>query len=141
MVGSVHRCRLWVNSSANRCETGTRPTAKRPEIDTQILRSPELVAEKIDEAIEEETTKLRNPGEEEATWLRVIERCDRNEAADQEMYREGVLKMDALKANLAQYEVQRTQAREKIAEYRAGQERGENRAIEGYQTGHARSLR
>lgn len=39
------------------------------------------------------------------------------------MYREGVLKMEALKANLQQYEFQRTQAREKIAESRAGQER------------------
>lgn len=51
-------------------------------VDTQILQSPDLVAEKIDAAIEEETTKLRDPGEEETTWLRVIERCDRNEPAD-----------------------------------------------------------
>lgn len=92
-------------------------------VDTQILSSPELVAEKIDAAIEEEVTKLRNPGEEATTWLRVIERCDRNEAADQEMYHEGALKMDVLKSNIAAYEVQREQAREKIAESRAGQER------------------
>ncbi len=92
-------------------------------VDREILRSPELVATKIDAAIEEETTKLRNPGEEAATWFRVIERCDRNEAADQEMYREGALKMDVLKVNLAQYESQRTQAREKLAESRAHEDR------------------
>lgn len=86
-----------------------------------LISNPDRLSREIDVAIA--TVETRK--DDSATWFKVVEKADRDRAADQEMFRAGVMTMDELTANLARYEEQR-----KIAEGHLAESRGQQQRVE-----------
>lgn len=86
-----------------------------------LISKPEKLSGQIDAAI----SQVQGRRDDSATWAGVIERCERDRAADQEMFRNGAMTIVELTANLERYEEQRRVAEGHLAESRNQQQRVE----------------
>lgn len=86
-----------------------------------LISNPDRLSAQIDAAI----AQVQGCRDDSATWAGAIERCERDRAKDQEMFRNGAMTIDELTANLQRYEEQRKVAEQHLAESRNQQQRVE----------------
>lgn len=75
-----------------------------------LLDEPGWLTSQIDAAI----AHVEVHKDDSAKWFKIIERCERDRASDQQMFRDGNLTGDELRASLTQHEEQRKAAQEQI---------------------------
>ena len=88
-----------------------------------LLQDPERVKRNLDEAIARETANTRNPGSESATWLGIVEDCNRKRSGYLDLAAGGYMTHDELAEKLRMLEDTRAAAESKLEESRAGESR------------------
>jgi site-specific DNA recombinase len=88
-----------------------------------LIDDPTRLQAQLDAAIAQESS--RNPDEDVTSWLRVVEKCDRERAKYQDMYVADLMSLDELRQKIAELDETRTTAEEHLANARAGQNRVE----------------
>ena len=86
-----------------------------------LLESPEKLRAHIDATIAAESS--RNPDQDAAAWLRMVEDCDRKRAAYQDQQAAGLMTMDELGAKLTQLDERRATAQRELDKFNEGRRR------------------
>jgi site-specific DNA recombinase len=91
----------------------------------EFLRDSSRVVAELDAAIAAETAATRNPHTEAATWVKVIQDCDRQRSGYQDLAAAGLMTLDELAAKLRVIDERKSAAERQLKDARDGTDRVE----------------
>ncbi len=88
-----------------------------------LLQDPERVRGNLDEAIARETANIRSPHTESATWLKVIEDCNRKRSRYQDLAADGLMTREELAEKLRVLDINKAAAEQHLADATSAESR------------------